>query len=172
MMSITGEPGDAPVRAGTSVIYMRTGMWLAMAVLAALRQRDATGRGCQISTSLFETRLAWYPCQIVGYLATGAEPQPTGSGLAMLVPYQAFPTADRPLVVAAGNDAMWRKLCSAIEGGDLGAARTSPRTVDRWSSAACRAASCIGSAMPSRTPRPPRSACSRPCRIPRSTTTA
>lgn len=119
MMAITGEPGGAPVRAGTSVIDMGTGMWLAMAVLTALRQRDATGRGCHIGTSLFETGLAWLPYQIAGYLATGEEPQPMGSGLAMLVPYQAFPTADRPVVVAAGNDALWRKLCSAIDRDDL-----------------------------------------------------
>ncbi|MPZ87735.1 MAG: CoA transferase [Nitriliruptorales bacterium] len=132
LMSVTGEPGGGPVRAGTSVMDMGTGMWTALGVLAALRHRSRSGEGTHVTGSLFETGLAWLPYQLVGYLATGESPHRMGSGLAMLVPYQAFPTADGWLVVAAGNDTLWRRLCEAIDRPDLGGDEdlaTNPRRV-------------------------------------------
>ena len=119
MMSVTGEPGAAPVRVGTSAIDMGAGMWAALAVVTAIHERSLTGEGKHVTTSLYETGLAWLPYQVAGYLATGDEPQPMGSGLAMIVPYGAFPTSDRYFVVGAGNDAAWRRLCSALERDDL-----------------------------------------------------
>lgn len=119
MMALTGEPGGRPVRAGTSVMDMGTGMWAALAVVLALRRRDQTGCGAHLTASLFETGLAWLPYQLTGHLATGQEPQKLGSGLAMLVPYQAFESADRPLVVSAGNDALWQCLCAELERPEL-----------------------------------------------------
>jgi crotonobetainyl-CoA:carnitine CoA-transferase CaiB-like acyl-CoA transferase len=113
-MRLTGHPGQAPVRAGTSLVDMGTGMWAALAVLAALRERDRTGVGSEVTTALFETALAWIPYQLMGYLATGEVPQPQGSGAAMIVPYQAFPTTDGWLMITTPTDALFGRLCEAL----------------------------------------------------------
>jgi crotonobetainyl-CoA:carnitine CoA-transferase CaiB-like acyl-CoA transferase len=134
LMSLTGETDRAPVRVGTSIIDMGTGMWAVIGILAALLERRQTGRGACVTSSLLETGLAWIPYQAVGYLATGEVPGRSGSGLAMLAPYQAFPTADRDLMIAAGNDSLWRRLCEAIDRNDLRdnpAYATNPQRVSR-----------------------------------------
>jgi crotonobetainyl-CoA:carnitine CoA-transferase CaiB-like acyl-CoA transferase len=120
-MRLTGHPGQAPVRAGTSLVDMGTGMWAALAVVAALRERDRTGEGVEITTALFDTALAWIPYQLMGYLATGEIPQPQGSGAAMIVPYQAFPTADGWLMITTPTDALFGRLCEALGRPDLAA---------------------------------------------------
>jgi crotonobetainyl-CoA:carnitine CoA-transferase CaiB-like acyl-CoA transferase len=126
-MSLTGYPGQPPTRAGTSLIDMGTGMWAALAILAALRERDRTGRGCEITTALFDTALAWIPYQLMGYLASGQVPGPQGSGASMIVPYQAFATADGHLMIAAPTDEFFRRLCAALDRPDLAA---DPRFAD------------------------------------------
>ena len=123
LMSLTGYPGQGPTRAGTSLVDMGTGMWAAIAILAALRERDRTGQGCEITTALFDTALAWIPYQLLGYLATGRVPGPQGSGTAIIVPYQAFATADGALMIAAGTDALFARLCGALGRPDLAADR-------------------------------------------------
>ena len=85
-----------------------------MAILAALRVRDATGEGAELEASLLDTALAWVSYHIAGYLATGEVPGPMGSGLAAIAPYQAFPTSDGYVMVAAGNDALFQRLCTAL----------------------------------------------------------
>jgi crotonobetainyl-CoA:carnitine CoA-transferase CaiB-like acyl-CoA transferase len=114
-MRLTGHPGQAPVRAGTSLVDMGTGMWAALAVMAALRERDRTGQGPEVTTALFDTALAWIPYQLMGYLATGEVPQPQGSGAAMIVPYSVFPTADGCLMITTPTDALFGQLCEALE---------------------------------------------------------
>ena len=114
IMSITGEPGGAPVRAGVSVVDQGTGMWAAIAVLAALRQRDIDGRAQLVETSLYEVALNWLPYQLVGHLATGEVPVAMGSALSILAPYEAFATADEPVMVAAGNDGLFARLCEVL----------------------------------------------------------
>lgn len=134
LMSLTGEREASPVRVGTSIIDMGTGMWAVIGILAALNERKATGEGTTITTSLLETGIAWIPYQIAGYLATGQVPGRTGTGLPMLVPYQAFPTSDRELMIAAGNDGLWLKLCTVIGREDLRDDRslaTNPQRVAR-----------------------------------------
>lgn len=121
LMSITGTPGGPPVRVGTSLIDMGAGIWAALGVLCALLRREVTGAGATVSTSLLEVGLAWLPYQIVGTLITGEDPEPAGTGLPFLVPYQAFPTAEGHLIVAAGNNALWRRLCDVLGREDLGA---------------------------------------------------
>ena len=113
-MRLTGHPGQAPVRAGTSMVDMGTGMWAALAVVAALRERDRTGEGAEVTTALFDTALAWIPYQLMGYLATGEVPQPQGSAAAMIVPYQAFPTADGWLMITTPTDALFGRLSEAL----------------------------------------------------------
>lgn len=114
LMSLTGEEGRPPVRIPASILDQGTGMWTVIAALDALRARDAAGHGAHIQTSLLQTALMWLPIQLTGYLASGDVPRPLGSGTTSIVPYQAFPTSDGHLIVAAGNDNLWRRLCAAI----------------------------------------------------------
>ena len=114
LMSINGHPGQEPARVGTSIIDMGTGMWAALGIVAALRQRDATGRAVEVTTALFDTALMWVSYQAAGYLASGEVPQPQGSGTAMIAPYQAFPTADGFAMIAAGSDALFARMAGAL----------------------------------------------------------
>ena len=114
LMSITGEPGTRGARVGTSVIDMGTGMWLVIAILAALRKRDAGGEGARLSVALFDTALAWSSYHIAGFVDTGAVPGPMGSELPMIAPYGAFDTADGEVMIAAGNDRLFGMLCAAL----------------------------------------------------------
>lgn len=121
LMAVTGEEGRQPVRVGTSIIDMGTGMWTAIGVLSALEERRRTGRGARLDLSLLETGVAWLPYQIAGRQADGREPRRFGSALPMLVPYQAFETAAGHIIVAAGNDRIWRRLCAVLGRDDLAA---------------------------------------------------
>jgi crotonobetainyl-CoA:carnitine CoA-transferase CaiB-like acyl-CoA transferase len=121
LMSLTGYPGQPPTRAGTSLVDMGTGMWSALAIVAALRERDRTGRGAEITTALFDTALAWIPYQLLGYLGSGEVPKPFGSGTSMIVPYGAFATADGHLMIAAPTDTLFVRLCRALGRPDLAA---------------------------------------------------
>jgi formyl-CoA transferase/CoA:oxalate CoA-transferase len=114
LMSITGEPGTAGARVGTSVVDMGTGMWLVIAIMAALRERDATGEGTRLTVSLYDTALAWSSYHIAGYVDTGFVPGPMGSELPMIAPYGSFGTEDGAIIIAAGNDRLFRRLCDAL----------------------------------------------------------
>jgi len=114
LMSLLGENGRPPVRVGVSIIDIATGMWSVIAVLAALQERQRTGRGGVVDTSLYETTLGWMTLPISAYLANGEIPRRHGSGIEQIVPYQAFETADGHMMVAAGSDNLFRRLCGAI----------------------------------------------------------
>jgi crotonobetainyl-CoA:carnitine CoA-transferase CaiB-like acyl-CoA transferase len=124
LMSINGHPGQEAARVGTSIIDMGTGMWAALGIVAALRERDRTARAVEVTTALFETALTWISYQAAGYFGDGVVPQPQGSGIAMVVPYQAFPTADGQAMIAAGSDALFQRLADALGDPGLG---TDPR---------------------------------------------
>ncbi|MYH53464.1 MAG: CoA transferase [Gemmatimonadetes bacterium] len=115
LMSVTGDPDGDPARVGTSIVDMGTGMWTAIAVMGALTERERTGRGCHVTASLLDTALAWMSYHMTSYLATGALPQRMGTGLAMIAPYQGFPCTDGSVMIAAGNDVIFRRLCNALE---------------------------------------------------------
>lgn len=119
IMSVTGHPEGLPARVGGSVVDFGTGMWAAIAILSALRTRDETGRGAELETALLDTAVGWVSYHLMGYLATGDVPGAMGSGLGSIVPYQAFPTADGRVMIAGGNDAIFRRLCDALDVSEL-----------------------------------------------------
>jgi crotonobetainyl-CoA:carnitine CoA-transferase CaiB-like acyl-CoA transferase len=114
IMSVTGEAGRQPVRAGVSVVDQGTGMWAVIAVLAALRARDAGADAQLLDLSLFETAVNWLPYQIAGYLASGQVPRAMGTALGIISPYQAFESSDGWIMVAAGNDRQFASLCETL----------------------------------------------------------
>jgi crotonobetainyl-CoA:carnitine CoA-transferase CaiB-like acyl-CoA transferase len=114
IMSTQGEPGRPPVRVGTSIIDMGTGMWAVMAILAGLLRREETGKGGVVDASLYETALGWMVYMLPSYAFSGNLPKPSGSGVNMISPYQAMRTRDSQLVMAAGNDNLFAKLCTAL----------------------------------------------------------
>ena len=112
IMSVTGVEGGEPVRVGTSIIDIGSGMWAAMGILAALNRRHETGEGCHVTGSLFETAVGWMSSHITAYLAAGEIRRRMGSGVTEIVPHQAFATADGYVMVAAGNDNLFRALAA------------------------------------------------------------
>jgi crotonobetainyl-CoA:carnitine CoA-transferase CaiB-like acyl-CoA transferase len=120
IMSVTGEGGDRPpIRVGVSIIDMGSGMWATIGILAALFERSRTGRGAAVATSLYETALAWMSVPLAAYGANREVRKPQGSGAVEIVPYQCFATRDGWLMIAAGNDNLFRKLCAAVSAPDL-----------------------------------------------------
>jgi crotonobetainyl-CoA:carnitine CoA-transferase CaiB-like acyl-CoA transferase len=114
MMSVTGRPEDPPTFCGASINDKATGMFTVIGALAALRKRDVTGQGSVVDTSLFETAVHWVEGQVNNHLATGEVPKRHGTGGAVIVPYQVFETADRPLCLAAGNDRLWARCAKVL----------------------------------------------------------
>jgi crotonobetainyl-CoA:carnitine CoA-transferase CaiB-like acyl-CoA transferase len=119
MMSVTGEAGGEPVRSGTSLADVGAGMWALIGILAALHARTATGRGQLIDISLLDGQVAWLTYVAGKYFATGVTPGRYGSAHESLAPYQVFPTADDPLMVAVGSDGLWRRFTAATGLDDL-----------------------------------------------------
>jgi crotonobetainyl-CoA:carnitine CoA-transferase CaiB-like acyl-CoA transferase len=114
LMSVTGEAGRPAVRVGVSMVDMGTGMWAAIGILAVLQRRAVTGQGGVVDVSLFETAAAWMSVPVAQFLASGEVPERQGSGAQGIVPYRAYGTADGELVVAAGNDALFRALAGVL----------------------------------------------------------
>lgn len=118
LMSTTGEENGPPLRMGASVVDFGTGMWTTIAALAALRQRDRTGRGCVIETSLFETALFWLCNAFAQYAVTGKVPERHATGSPRQVAFGAFETQNGPLVVGVANDRLFVKLARALNRGE------------------------------------------------------
>jgi crotonobetainyl-CoA:carnitine CoA-transferase CaiB-like acyl-CoA transferase len=114
IMSVVGEPGGNPVRVGPSIVDMGAGMWAALGVVSLLMRREGTGEGGVVDVSLFETAAAWMTMYSAQYLAGGKPPGKNGSGQVGIVPYRAYRTADGDLVVAAGNNDLFRRLCKVL----------------------------------------------------------
>ena len=119
LISMTGEPGRPGVRVGSSLIDMGTGMWAALGVAAALLERERTGAGAVVDTSLYETALGYIGYHLVGFLADGTVPTRQGTVFPMVAPYQVFPTRDGELMVAGGNDRLFALLCEALDLSEL-----------------------------------------------------
>ena len=114
IMAMNGPVEGPPMRAGASIVDPGTGMWAVIGILAALRRQDRTGKGGRVDVSLFETGLGWVYQPLSDYLFTGREPERQGNGNSMLTPYQVFETATDPVMIAAGNDRLYRRLCDVV----------------------------------------------------------
>ncbi len=118
-MSITGEEGQPPVRVGVAIADLGAGLHAALAILASLWQRDRTGEGAYLDISILDGHVSWLTYMAQAYFLEGHPPGRLGSAHPHIVPYQAFPTADDPIVVAAASDRFWRGLCTALGEGEL-----------------------------------------------------
>jgi crotonobetainyl-CoA:carnitine CoA-transferase CaiB-like acyl-CoA transferase len=121
LMHATGAPDGPPTKVGVAMTDVLTGLNAAVAVLAALVRARATGRGEHVTVSLLDSALSGLVNVAQSALVTGAEPERFGNAHPTIVPYQAFPTADDEIVVAAGNDALYRRLCDVLGRPDLAA---------------------------------------------------
>lgn len=110
MCALNGGPGDAPVRSAASLCDQGTGMWVVIGALALLQRRHATGRGGIVQASLLETAMSWNAQKADALLNEGREPERHRSGHPGFVPYEAFDTADAPLLICCGNDRLFAKL--------------------------------------------------------------
>lgn len=114
LASINGFPENQPVRVGSSICDLGSGMWSVIGILAALRKRDQTGEGTIVNASLLETALSWCASSVNNYVNTGAQPKRQGTGFTNMVPYQTFDAADASLVICAGNDRLFAKLADVF----------------------------------------------------------
>ena len=119
LMSITGrpraEPGSGPQKVGVAMVDLSTGLYAAIAVLAALVQRARTGRGQHIDLALLDVAVAMLAYQGMNYLATGTAPDRPGNAHPSIVPYQDFPTQDGWMMLAVGNDAQFAHFCHCVD---------------------------------------------------------
>ncbi|SIO48325.1 Crotonobetainyl-CoA:carnitine CoA-transferase CaiB [Rhodovulum sp. ES.010] len=119
LMSITGAPDGQPQKVGVAVTDVFTGVYAATAILAALHQRQTTGKGQQIDMALFDVATAITANQAMNYLATGTAPSRMGNAHPNLAPYQVFDCADGHVIIAVGNDAQFARLCGLLGLPDL-----------------------------------------------------
>ena len=134
-MSITGErddrPGGGPQKAGVAVSDLMTGMYSAVAILAALAHRDRTGEGQHIDMALMDTMVAMLANMNMNYLTTGVAPGRAGNAHQNIVPYQVFAAADGYVVIAVGNDAQYVRFCEIAGCPHLAADERFARNADR-----------------------------------------
>jgi crotonobetainyl-CoA:carnitine CoA-transferase CaiB-like acyl-CoA transferase len=114
LMSITGERGGEPTKVGVALLDVITGLYAAIGIQAALVERERTGRGRHVEVALFDASVAALVNQAANHLLGGAVPGPMGSEHPNIVPYQVFHASDRPFILAAGNDKLFRATCEVI----------------------------------------------------------
>ena len=123
LMSVTGErddlPGGGPQKVGVAVADLFTGMYATVAILAALRHRDATGQGQDIDMALLDTQVAMLANLGANYLTSGQTPGRMGNAHQNIVPYQVFEVADGHLILAVGNDGQFARFCAVAGCGEL-----------------------------------------------------
>jgi CoA:oxalate CoA-transferase len=114
IMSVTGFPGGPPTRVGMSIGDVGSGLYAAVAVNAALLHRFRTGESTKVDIAMFDCQLALLEGVVVRYTTEGAVPGPVGSRHATITPFQAFRTKDGNIIIAAGNDSLFVRLCSGL----------------------------------------------------------
>jgi len=118
-MSLTGMAGGEPTRAGVPVSDIFTGVYSVIGILAALAQRERTGRGVFVDTALVDSTVGVLANQGLNYLASGKVPERIGNSHPNIVPYQVFPVADGYIIIATGNDSQYQKLCVVLGAPEL-----------------------------------------------------
>ena len=113
-MSITGDPDGQPQRAGVAITDLFTGLYSVSAILAAVYQRQRSGRGQHIDMALMDCAVAAMANQSLNYLSTGTPPGRTGNYHPNLTPYQVFDCADGHIIIATGNDGQYQRLCALL----------------------------------------------------------
>ena len=135
LMSVTGErddrPGGGPQKVGVAVADLFTGLYATVAILAALRHRDASGMGQHIDMALLDTQVAMLANLGANYLVTGAAPQRAGNAHQNIVPYQVFEASDGHLILAVGNDAQFVRFCEVAARPELARDERFIRNADR-----------------------------------------
>lgn len=131
LMSLTGDPSGPPFRAGISVFDVMTGLHSAIGILMALYQRESTGLGQHIETSLMASALSGLVNQTSAFVAGGVVPTRMGNAHPSLYPYETMPTADADMIITAGNDSQFRKLCEVLGIPEIPDDPRFVRTVDR-----------------------------------------
>ena len=111
VMSLTGEPKGEPMKVGVSIADLMSGMYAAVAVLAAVRHQELTGEGQHLDISMLDVHVAWLANQGMNYLATGESPERLGNQHPNIVPYQVMPSADGYFVLSVGNDPTFERFC-------------------------------------------------------------
>ncbi len=119
MMHLTGTPGQGPVRVGASIGDLVGGLYLALGVVSALHKRHESGLGERVDVAMLDAQVAFLEVAMTKFTASGVEPQATGTRHPSIAPFQAFHCADRWIVIAAGNDQLFAKLCQALGRPDL-----------------------------------------------------
>jgi CoA:oxalate CoA-transferase len=114
IMSITGHPGQLPTRIGMSIGDIGAGLYTGVAVNAALLHRERTGEATKVDIGMFDCQLALMENAIMRYTTSGEIPGPLGARHPSITPFEAFPTADGYIIIAAGNDGLYRKMCGAL----------------------------------------------------------
>jgi len=114
IMDLTGTPDGEPQRAGVPVADIFTGIYSVVGILAALAERERTGRGCQVDTALVDSQVGVLANQALNYLVSGKVPARIGNAHPNIVPYQVFPVADGHIIIATGNDTQFAKLCTLL----------------------------------------------------------
>ena len=121
LMSFTGHPGGEPTKVGVALLDVICGLYACNAIQAALIGRGTTGRGARVTVSLFDASVAALVNQAANYLLGGLVPEPLGNAHPNIVPYQLFETADRPIILAAGNDRLFERTCEVVGHPELAA---------------------------------------------------
>lgn len=119
LMSVTGHPGGPPTRVGTSIGDITAGLFTAIGISSALFDRTRTGKGMKVDVAMLDCQIAILENAIARYFSTGQVPGPLGARHPSITPFEAFKAKDGHLIVAAGNDALFAKLCEALGRADL-----------------------------------------------------
>ena len=119
IMDLTGRPDGEPTRIGIPVSDIFTGCYSVIGILAALHEREKTGKGANVDTALVDSTVGVLSNQAMNYLVSGNVPKRIGNAHANIVPYQVFPVADGHIIVATGNDNQYVKFCNVIGGAEL-----------------------------------------------------